>query len=431
MFTINRSVAFPSRSSARAVTVLMANSTLMILGFFAIITVFALHFTNDLRFTVAIVGLALALRQLMQQGLDIFGGAFADRVGYRFSITLGCLIRAMGFIGMGLARSAPQLLLASVVAGFGGMFFDAAGSAAFAASIPPTERARYFSIQATLNNIAAAIGPVIGIVIFERFGFFPVALFGALVFVWIALETALFLPKDIGRVPGAPREAALPLGGVVRAILRNPVYVRVIVLLMGYWMINTQITLTVPLAASARAGKDGVALLLGLNAFLAIPLQYPLVRFAERFFSHAQLLAWSMALTGGGLAVVFWAPSFGWQIAGMVVTTIGTLAIAPITSAITAQVAPPRAIGAFFGFSALSIGLGGGVGQVLGGAIFDAQRHLHLPWLMGVFVIAIALVGTYALARTPAVQTPAHVATLSEESIEMLHDAQPEASLAH
>ncbi|MBA3824117.1 MAG: hypothetical protein H0X24_09500, partial [Ktedonobacterales bacterium] len=92
--------------------------------------------------------------------------------------------------------------------------------------------------------------------------------------------------------------------------------------------------------------------------------------------------------------------SLAWQIGGICITTVGSLAVGPITNAITAQVAPPRAIGAFFGFSAISIGLGG-LGQLLGGSIYDAQRALHLPWLMGAFLASVTLCIAYLLWQAP------------------------------
>ena len=407
-------------SLARAnqgVRVLLANSALMIFGYFTFIAVFALHFTNDLRFSVAIVGLALTVRQLAQQGLDIFGGFFADRVGFRFSIVLGCMIRVMGFIGMGLASTTLQLFLSAFIMGFGGMFFDAAGTAVLASVVQPANHARIFALQATINNVAAAIGPVVGLALYAHFGFRAAAFFAAAVFVWIGLETALFLPPSAGRVTQVEQTRPLSFPQIVRAICLRRAYVRMILLLIGFWVIVGQITITVPLAGAALAGKGGVAVLLGLNALLAIPLQYPLVRFVERHLSPMHILALSMALTGLGLVILFLAPTFGWQIGGIAIATVGGLAISPITNSITAQVAPPRALGAFYGFSALAIGLGG-IGQLIGGSIYDAQRSLHLPWLMPLFLATVTISIAIALARSPSpTATPVYEPRTADEDI--------------
>ncbi len=390
---------------------LLANSVLMVFGWYTVIAVFALHFTNDLRFTVAAVGLALAIRQFAQQGLDIFGGFFGDRFGYRTAIALGCWVRVVGFLGMGFARTTPQLFCATFIAGFGGMFFDATGSAALAVCTAPEQRSRIFSLQATLGNVAAALGPLVGVAIYKSYGFQPVTFLAAAIFIWIGTETVLWLPAGIERANAAAQSRPLSFGQVMHAIRVRPAYVRLILLLIGFWALNGQITLTVPLVAERLGGKNGVAMLLGLNAFLAIPLQYPLVRWLDRHMARMRVLALSMLLSGMGLVLIFLASTFAWQLVGISITTIGSLAISPLTSAITAQVAPPRAAGAFYGFSALAIGLGG-LGQIVGGSVFDAQRVHHLPWLMAACIAVVTLGVTYALAKAPAptatpVYTPA------------------------
>ncbi len=55
------------------------------------------------------VGIALGLRQFIQQGLGIFGGAIADRFGAKPMIVTGMLMRAAGFATMGIAHE-PWLL---------------------------------------------------------------------------------------------------------------------------------------------------------------------------------------------------------------------------------------------------------------------------------------------------------------------------------
>lgn len=50
------------------------------------------------------VGIALGLRQFIQQGLGIFGGAIADRFGAKPMIVTGMLMRAAGFATMGIAH---------------------------------------------------------------------------------------------------------------------------------------------------------------------------------------------------------------------------------------------------------------------------------------------------------------------------------------
>ncbi len=50
------------------------------------------------------VGIALGLRQFVQQGLGVFGGAIADRFGAKPMIVTGMLLRAAGFATMAIAH---------------------------------------------------------------------------------------------------------------------------------------------------------------------------------------------------------------------------------------------------------------------------------------------------------------------------------------
>lgn len=396
----------------RGIVVSMADSFLILTGFFTFISFFALHFRNDLGFAAAAVGLVLGIRQIIQQGLDIFGGFFADRIGYRTAIVLGCLIRAIGFAGAGFAQTVVQLLLAAILIGVGGVFFDAAVSGALACYTHARNRSRIFTLQATLNNIGAALGPLLAFVIESHFGFRAVALVASGFFVWTALQAYFFLP-DVSMAPARAQPASnrladdplpparpMSISQTFAAIKARPAYVRVVVLLVGFWMIQSQMSLTVPFAGQRVAGMNGVALLIGLNAFLAIPLQYPLVRLAERRLPAMQVIALSTLVMAVGMALIFLASTFAWQIVGDILVTIGTLAIVPVMQTITAKVAPARALAAFYGFSVLGMGVGGGIGQYIGGSLYDLEHRWHLPWLMAAFALIVGAAVTFAIWRT-------------------------------
>src|SRR5690348_11377697 len=117
-------------------------------GFYLLIPLLSVHLTRDLGLSGAAAGGVLALRQVTQQGLMLFGGALADRVGYRSVIAAGMAVRALGFFGFGLGDSLPVILVSAVVAALGGALFEATGKAALAMLAGPQERPRYFSLSA-------------------------------------------------------------------------------------------------------------------------------------------------------------------------------------------------------------------------------------------------------------------------------------------
>ncbi len=103
----------------------MSDWFLMNAGFFLIIPLVSVHFVDDLGWAAAFIGLVLAVRQFVEQGLTVFGGALADTVGPKQLILLGVLIRAVSFVLMGYATVPWMLLLSGFLAAVGGALFDA------------------------------------------------------------------------------------------------------------------------------------------------------------------------------------------------------------------------------------------------------------------------------------------------------------------
>ncbi len=60
---------------------LLVDNMLVVLGFFVVFPLISIRFVDQMGWAALMVGIALGLRQLVQQGLGIFGGAIADRFG--------------------------------------------------------------------------------------------------------------------------------------------------------------------------------------------------------------------------------------------------------------------------------------------------------------------------------------------------------------
>ena len=80
----------------RGLAVLLANQTLLNGSFFMLFPLISVHFTRDVGMSATVIGIVLAVRQFSQQGPMIFGGALADRIGYKRAIAIGLLVRGTG-----------------------------------------------------------------------------------------------------------------------------------------------------------------------------------------------------------------------------------------------------------------------------------------------------------------------------------------------
>ncbi|HEU0116330.1 MAG TPA: hypothetical protein VFQ80_16695 [Thermomicrobiales bacterium] len=75
----------------------------------------------------------------------------------------------------------------------------------------------------------------------------------------------------------------------------------------------------------------------------------------------------------------------------------------PNDQTVTAELAHPLALGSYFGVAALSVAVGGGLGNIAGGVLYDlgAQtNHPALPWTVCALIGLTAAVGLW-LTMTP------------------------------
>ena len=142
--------------------------------------------------------------------------------------------------------------------------------------------------------------------------------------------------------------------------------------------------MAVTLRAVELAGPTATGPLYALQAGLAVLLQYPVVLLAGRHFTSRQILMGGVGLAALGLGSMALAHSFAALLACTALLSLGSMVVFPTQQTITARLAPPQLIGSYFGLGALSLGLGGALGSVLGGVLVDLGKSLGwpaLPWL--------------------------------------------------
>jgi len=380
----------------RGIIALLVITFLMYCGFFMVIPLVSVHYVESLGFAAAVVGMALALRQLLQQGVTLVGGMLADLFGVRILIAAGVLIRAVGFVSLAWADTAPLLFLAMVLSALGGALFEAPSRAAIAALADEEERARFYSLSGVVAGVAMTVGPFVGAVLL-RLNFQAVALVAAGCFLAVFGVVMLVLPP-VRVAVGQQR-----LGGGLRLAFGDRTFLLFTALLMGYWFMWVQLTLSLPLAAERLSGSvDAVSIVYGLNAGLTVLLQFPALRLAERFLRPMPMLVIGMAIMALGLGSVAVAGTMPTLLVCVIIFTLGSLLATPTQQSVTASLADQRALGSYFGVNALALAFGGALGNLAGGMLTDMARRIHtpaLPWLTFALVGLGAAIGLAMLAE--------------------------------
>jgi DHA1 family multidrug resistance protein-like MFS transporter len=345
-------------------------------GFFMVVPLIAIHYVDSLGWAAASVGLVLATRQLTQQGLTLPGGMLADRIGAKGLICAGMLIRACGFASMAWASSFPLLLASALLAAVGGSLFESPRSAAIAALTDETDRGRYYSLLGVVGGLGMTTGPLAGSLLL-KFDFALVALASASCYILTFLLTLLLLPPV--RVAAERRNLTYGIG----LALRDRPFMLFTALLMGYWFMWVQLSISLPLIAVAVGGtSDAVSWVYMLNAGMSVLLQYPLLRLAERWLRPLPILIVGVLLMAAGLGSVALVRAAPALLLCVALFSVGALLASPSQQTVTAAFANPAAFGSYFGVNALALALGGGLGG----------KDLGLPALPWLIVCAAGLV---------------------------------------
>lgn len=380
----------------RGLIALLVDNFFMYGGFFMVVPLLSVHYVDDLGWAAASIGLILGIRQLMQQGLSLFAGALADRMGAKWLICAGLLLRAVGFAGMAWASSFALLLGAAILAALGGALFDAPLSSAIAALTDEANRGRFYSLVGAISGLGMTLGPLIGSLLL-RIDFALVALGAGGCFLITALVTLLFLPPV--RATTADRSLTYGIG----MALRDRPFMIFTTLLMGYWFMWVQLSIALPLVAKAISGTTAsVSWIYGINAGMSVLLQYPLVRLAERRLRPLQIVVCGLALMATGLGGVALASSVPALLLCVALFSAGVLLTQPSQQMVAAGLANPASFGSYFGVNALALALGGGLGNYAGGLLYGLGLHAHapaLPWAVFCGVGAGAALGMALLYR--------------------------------
>ncbi|MFK3697693.1 multidrug efflux MFS transporter MdtH [Serratia bockelmannii] len=358
---------------------LLLDNLLVVLGFFVVFPLISIRFVDQLGWAALIVGIALGLRQLLQQGLGIFGGAIADRFGAKPMIVTGMLLRAAGFATMAMTDEPWILWFSCALSALGGTLFDPPRTALVIKLTRPHERGRFFSLLMMQDSAGAVVGALIGSWLLQ-YDFHFVCWVGAAIFVLAAGWNAWLLPAyRISTV-------RIPMKEGMLRVLRDRRFLTYVLTLTGYYMLAVQVMLMLPIVVNEIAGSPAaVKWMYAIEAALSLSLLYPLARWGEKHFRLEQRLMAGLLLMTLSLLPIGLATTLQGVFTLICCFYLGSIIAEPARETLSASLADPRARGSYMGFSRLGLALGGALGYTGGGWMYDTGRTMNmpeLPWLL-------------------------------------------------
>lgn len=318
------------------------------------------------------------------------GGWLADRIGRRPALLIGLVATPVSLGVLYAAPDAPALGAAAVLLGTSGSLFLPAASALVVDSIAAPARPKAFSLLHWAVNIGTAVAAMSA-------GFLAVRGYGLLFLIDAAtcLTFAAIVWFGTPRPPAPLVPAQRPAGSGYGVVLRDPLMVRLTLLIVAVTTVYCMTEYALPLAIH----RDGLppsayGLVAAANAVLVVSLQ-PLLFARLARLRRVRVLAAAWTMTGAGIATTGLAHR-PWQYAlTTVLWSLGEVFDGVTSGGIVADLAPAHARGRYQGAAAWAWATGRLLAPALATAAFTTVGPGVLWW--GCAVVGVT--GAAAVAR--------------------------------
>lgn len=379
------------------------------LSYYAVFSTLALYLHDVLAFPSAQAASLSGIFGGAVWVMAIFGGAVADRVGFRRALStayfvLTCAYLLVGSLGaswMAPVRSViPLGWLAGIV-----LFLPALGIALVKPSVVGTTarasrenvRSVGYAIYYTMVNVGSTAGPFLAGWMHSRLPAQDVFLLAAAsVFAMLFVVLAFFKEPRADGTQHAPS-----LGRVARnlvAVFGNVRFVLFLVIFSGYWVVYWQQFLILPLYIQQYVDRNAnTAMILITDPLIVITFTVAMSALTRRMPSFRALVLGTLVSSLGWLVIAAHASVVA-AIASLVVVALGEIVQSPRYYEYVSRLAPPGQQGTYMGFAFLPIGIGSFVGGWFGGMLLQHfGEALHRPRLIWLAVTGAGIVTTLFL----------------------------------
>jgi len=352
--------------------------------------------------------------------LAVFGGAVADRMGFRRALSLAYLILSCAYFLLGslgapwmmpLRNAVPLLALATFV-----LALPALGIALVKPSVVGTTaraskenvRSIGYAIYYTLVNIGGFFGPLVASSVHKHMRVENVFRVAALSVLLMFIAVLLFF-----REPRRHDEVATTsLAQTARnfgTVVSNGRFMLFLLIFTGYWIVYWQEFITLPLYVHDYVNpRADTELLLVTGPLVVISLTLVINLLTQKIHAFTAIILGTL-LTAVAWIILIVMPSVTGVVLTLAAVALGEITQSPRYYEYISRLAPPGQQGTYMGFAFLPLGIGSLVAGPVGGFLLhyfgEVKHQAGLMWwvVMGVGVLTAALLWGYdRLVRTEA-----------------------------
>lgn len=341
-----------------------------------------------------------------------FGGAVADKMGFRRALSLAYLILSCSYFLLG-SIAAPWLAPVRNVIPLTGLvtfilMLPALGIALVKPSVVGTTaraskenvRSIGYSIYYTLVNIGGAAGPLVASFVHKQMSVENVFRIAALS-TFVMFFAVLVLFKEPRRADEAPAPSLAQTGRNFLTVISNPKFMAFLLIFTGYWIVYWQEFITLPLYVVRYVNPNAdTERLLATGPFVVIALTV-LINLATQRIKALQAVALGTLMSALAWLVLIFMPTVTGVVLTLVCVALGEIVQSPRYYDYISRLAPSGQQGTYMGFAFLPIGIGSLIGGWFGGKLLHYFGEVaHKPdgiwWVVaGVGVLTAILLWIY------------------------------------
>jgi dipeptide/tripeptide permease len=340
--------------------------------------------------------------------MAIFGGALADRIGFRRALSLAYFILSCSYFLIGsigaswlapVRNAVPLGLMVGVI-----LFLPALGVALVKPSVVGTTarasrenvRSLGYSIYYTMVNIGSTLGPFLAGWVHQRMRVENVFRLAALSVLLMFVAVLVFFKEPRGR----GEQQASGIGQVARnlfTVLRNVRFVTFLFIFVGYWIVFWQQYLILPIYihdyVDARANTE---MILITDPLMVITLTVAVNALTRKIPSFRAITLGTL-VTAIAWLIIAARPSVLTAVLTLAGVALGEIILSPRYYEYISRLAPPEQQGTYLGFAFLPIGIGSLIGGWFAGVLLHRFGEVqHQPqkiwWVVTGVGVATALV---------------------------------------
>ena len=335
--------------------------------------------------------------------LPVFGGALADRMGFRKALALAYLILACAYFLLGslgapwmvpVRQSVPLGVLVAIVLAlpaFGVALVKPTVVGTTAHSSKENVRSFGYSIYYTLVNIGGAAGPFVASFVRQRMSVENVFRVAALSVFLMFIAVLIFF-----REPNRDRDAQTPsmaqLGRNFFAVVTNPKFMLFLLIFTGFWIVYWQEFITLPLYVHNYISPTiDTELLLMTGPLVVIALTVVVNVLTAKVPALVSITSGVLISSLAWILLIMIPTGLG-AVLTLVVIALGEITLSPPYYDYVSRLAPEGQQGTYMGFAFLPLGIGSLVGGAVGGYLLHYYGEVkHQPAGMWWVIMAIGI----------------------------------------